>query len=86
MLSHSLRALWLPPGGPRSIRKYSDALVRLTVSGRFACSFQSNLHFADKSTIVRYIHIENVTREHDILKITQESMYFLVYTKHVYTL
>jgi len=48
MLLQSLRALCKPPGGPGSIWKYVEALVRLTgVSGRFACGFWTSLHFAD---------------------------------------
>jgi len=48
MLWHSLRARCLAPGGPWSIWKYWEALVRSTgVSGRFACGFWTDLHFAD---------------------------------------
>ena len=48
MLFQSLRALCLAPGGPRSICKYLEALVRATrVSGWFACGFRTDLHFAD---------------------------------------
>jgi len=48
MLLQSLRALCLAAGGPGSIWKYLEALVRTTrVSGRFACGFQTDLHFAD---------------------------------------
>jgi len=48
-LLKSLRACCLTPGGPGSIRKYLEALVRLTrVSGRFECGFQNNLHCADE--------------------------------------
>ena len=48
MLLQSLRALCFAPGGPGSIWKYIVALVRSTgVSGRFACGFRTNLHFAD---------------------------------------
>jgi hypothetical protein len=47
MLLQSLRALCLAPGGPGSTWKYLEALVRSTgVSGRFACDFQTELHFA----------------------------------------
>jgi hypothetical protein len=48
MLLQSLGALCLAPGGPGSIWKYLGALVRSTgVSGRFACGFRTDLHFAD---------------------------------------
>jgi hypothetical protein len=48
MLLHSLRALCKAPGGVGSIRKYLEALARATgVSGRFAYSFRTELHFAD---------------------------------------
>jgi len=48
MLLHSLRALSKAPSGPGSIWKYLEALVRATtVSGRFACGFRTDLHFAD---------------------------------------
>jgi hypothetical protein len=50
MLLESLRALYLAPGGPGSIWKYIEALVRSTgVSERYACGFQADLHFADVS-------------------------------------
>jgi len=48
MLLQSLRALSLAPGGSGSIEKYLEALVRsLGVSGRIACCFRTDLHFAD---------------------------------------
>jgi len=48
MLRQSLRALYLAPGGPGSIWKYLETLVRSTgVSGMFACGFQTDLHCAD---------------------------------------
>jgi len=48
MLLQSLRALCLAPGGPGSIWKNLEALVRATgVSGRCACGFRTDLHFAD---------------------------------------
>jgi len=48
MLFQSLRALCKAPGGPGSIGKYLEALVKaIGVSERFACSFRTNLHFAD---------------------------------------
>jgi len=52
MLLRSLRAHCKAPGGPGSIWKYLEALLRATwVSGRFACGFQTDLHFADVSPI-----------------------------------
>jgi len=51
ILLHSLRALCLATGGSGSIRKYVEALVRSPgVSGRIACCFQTNWHFADEVT------------------------------------
>jgi hypothetical protein len=48
MLWQSLRALSIALEGPGSIWKYLEALVRLTaVTGRLACGFQTDLHFAD---------------------------------------
>jgi len=48
MLLHSLRALCKAPEGAGSIWKYLEALGRATgVSGRFAYSFRTELHFAD---------------------------------------
>jgi len=48
MLLQSLRALCFAPGGPGSIWNYLRAPVRSTgVSGRFACGFRTDLHFAD---------------------------------------
>jgi len=48
MLLQSVRALCLAPGGPGSIWNYLGAPVRSPeVSGRFACGFQTDLHFAD---------------------------------------
>jgi hypothetical protein len=45
----SLRALCLAPGGAGSIWNHLGALVRSTgVSGRFACGFRTDLHFADE--------------------------------------
>jgi len=49
MLLQCLRALCKAPGGPGSIWKYLEALVRATgVFGRCACCFQTVLHFADE--------------------------------------
>jgi hypothetical protein len=48
MLFQNLRALCLVPGRPGSIWNHLGALVRSTgVSGRFACCFRTDLHFAD---------------------------------------
>jgi len=48
MLLQSLRALCEAPGGPGSIWKDLEALVRATgESGRFACGLRTDLHFAD---------------------------------------
>jgi hypothetical protein len=48
MLLQSLRAPYLALGGPGSIWNYLGAPVRSTgVSGRFACGFRTDLHFAD---------------------------------------
>jgi len=48
MLSQSLSALCLAPGGPGSRRKYLEAQVKSTgVTGRFARTFQTKYHFAD---------------------------------------
>ena len=48
MLLQSLRALCFAPGGAGSIWNYLGAPVRSTgVSGRFACGFRTDLHFAD---------------------------------------
>jgi hypothetical protein len=48
MLLQSLRALCFAPGGPGSIWNYLGAPVRSTgVSGRFGCSFRTDVHFAD---------------------------------------
>jgi len=48
MLLQSLRALCFAPGGTGSIWNYLGAPVKSTgVSGRFACGFRTDLHFAD---------------------------------------
>jgi len=48
MFFQMLRTLYLAAGGPASIWKYLTALVRSTrVSGRCACCFRTDLHFAD---------------------------------------
>jgi hypothetical protein len=48
MLLQSLRAQYLAPGGSGSIYQYLEALVRSPgVSGRIACCFRTDLHFAD---------------------------------------
>jgi len=49
MLLQSLRALCFAPGGPGSIWNCLGAPVTSTgVSGRFACGFRTDLHFADE--------------------------------------
>jgi len=54
MLSQSLRALCLPPGGSGSVWKYLEAQVRSPgVSGRIACGFRTELHFADADDCYR---------------------------------
>jgi len=48
MLLQSLRAHCKAAGGTGSIWKYLEALVRLPgVTGRIACGFRTDLHFAD---------------------------------------
>jgi len=48
MCLHSRRAPCTTPGGHGRLWKYIEALVMTTgVTGRFACGFQSDLHFAD---------------------------------------
>jgi len=48
MLWQSLSTLCKAPGGAGSIWKYLEAVVRATrVSGRFAYSFRTELHFPD---------------------------------------
>jgi len=49
MLLQSLSALCLAPVGSGSVWKYLEALVRPPgVSGRIACGFRTELHFADE--------------------------------------
>jgi len=49
MLLQSLRALCKAPRRPGSICKYLEGLVQATgESGRFACGFRTDLHFADE--------------------------------------
>jgi len=56
MLFQSLRALCLAPGGPGSIWNHLGALVRSTgVSGRVACGFRTDLHFADVCTFPHFL-------------------------------
>jgi len=48
LLFQSLRAHFKAPGRAGSIWKYLEALVKaIGVSGRFACGFWTDLHFAD---------------------------------------
>jgi hypothetical protein len=50
MLLQSLRALCFAPEGPGSIWNYLGAPMRSTgVTGRVACGFRTDLHFADVS-------------------------------------
>jgi len=63
MLLQSLKALCLAPVGPGSIWKYLEALVRSTgVSGRLACGFQTNLHFADEDRVNSEMHFQAVIK------------------------
>jgi hypothetical protein len=62
MLLQSLRALCFAPGGPGSIWNSVGAPVRTTgVSGRFACGFRTDLHFADvpEGDVVSYYRAMN---------------------------
>jgi hypothetical protein len=64
MLLHSLRALCKAPGGVGSIWKYLEALTRATgVSGRFAYSFRTELHFAD---VVILLKLDPLTRGYSV--------------------
>jgi hypothetical protein len=57
MLLQSLGALCNAPGGAGSIWKYLEPLARATrVSGRFADSFQTELHFADVQFVFSSIY------------------------------
>jgi len=68
ILLKSLRAPSLAPGGPGNIWKYFEALVRSTgVSGRFACGFLTDLHYADhKSDLwdMECVYVKLYTRTH----------------------
>jgi hypothetical protein len=58
MLWKSLRALCLAPGGRGSIWNSLGAPVRYTgVSRRFACSFRTDLNFADVALDSRCSHL-----------------------------
>jgi len=60
MLLQSLRALCLAPGGSGSVWKYLEALVTLPgVSGRIACGFRTELHFADVLIDSIFIPLQN---------------------------
>ena len=55
MLLQSLRAYCKAPGEPGSIWKDLEALVRATgESRRFACGFQTDLHFADGDMLLTF--------------------------------
>jgi len=77
MLLQSLRALYFAPGGPGSSWMYVKALVRPNgVSGRFACRFLTNLHFADVShsmihkltSCLKHAKITQLTYRNTVLK------------------
>jgi hypothetical protein len=52
MLLQSLKDLCKAPERAGSIWKYLEALLRATrVSGKFACGFKTNLHFADVEVV-----------------------------------
>jgi len=54
MLLQRLRALCEASGGPGSIWKYLEALVRASgKSGRSACGYQTDLHVADVIIVPR---------------------------------
>jgi hypothetical protein len=64
MLLQGLRALYLAPGGSRSIYQYKVVLLRLPgVSERIVCCFQTDLRIADaashKFTIDCFLELEN---------------------------
>jgi hypothetical protein len=78
MLLQSQRALYLAPGGPGSIWKYSEALVRSTrVSGKFACGFRTDLAFADQQWSHRKVHSssnfeeDNLDHQQEVLRLGQ---------------
>jgi hypothetical protein len=70
MLLYSVRALCKAPGGVGSIWKYLEALTRATgVSGRFAYSFQTELHFADmRRRMLRVVRQEVVKRREEMME------------------
>jgi hypothetical protein len=63
MLLQILKVLCKAPGGAGTIWKYLEALVRATiVSGRFACSFWTDLHFATVAChMIRLLESEDYT-------------------------
>jgi len=63
MLLKSLRVHCKAPGGPGSIWKYFEALVRATgVSGRCACGFWTDLDFADEYLLM-ILHITSTSSD-----------------------
>jgi len=61
MLLQSLRALCLAPGGSGSVWKYLEALVTSPgVSGRIACGFRTELHFADDNQMGVHRHYPSI--------------------------
>ena len=79
MLLHSLRALSLPPGGPGSIWKDSNAQVWSTsIFQRIASGFWTDLQFGDICTSAK---CKSVRKQHSILPdtpgdLTSASKYF----------
>jgi len=69
LLLESLRALCSAPGESGSIYKYLEVLVKLPrVSGRIACGFWTDLHFADRHCLVQVVvHHQHVYRVNDIV-------------------
>jgi len=56
MLLQSLGALFFVPGRPGSVWKYFEALGRaIRLSGREACGFWTDLHFADVECITHWL-------------------------------
>jgi len=63
MLLQSLRVLCVAPGGSGSVLQHLEALVRLPgVSGRIACCFRTDFHFADVRVYDRKEQLGNVGR------------------------
>ena len=81
MLSQSLRALCLPPGGSGSVWKYLEAQVRSPgVSGRIACGFRTELHFADEFCMLFHLLFSTLRCDQYLLsccEITPQIRHFL---------